>query len=268
MTRRPSRDRPPRLPDAPAAAASRPTRPPTIREQLVDGRVTGPHARLGRAEVAQWVRDTVVGAQHALLGIPSLAPLTPEDAWKAVDLVWGWSDDRSRAAIDPDRTLAGAVDGFARIVEAARAGARLTFATTRPASLLPLHQALARAARAAGARMLEQDRYGRLPSRRGALELWWHDGVAVVTDGSDLVGEDAVTIGEEWLFAVGRSDLVVADRGFAGAAVAAGHETVAFADLDAVALGVAATRGLPAHLVPLDEQRPPAAYAALLELVP
>ena len=46
--------------------------------------------------------------------------------------------------------------------------------------------------------------------------------------------------------------------------VAAGIETVAFADLDAPALSVAATRGRPLTLVPLDETRPPVAYDGLL----
>ena len=42
---------------------------------------------------------------------------------------------------------------------------------------------------------------------------------------------------------------------------------VAFADLDAVALAVAAWRGWPVRIVPLDQRRPPQAYSPLVELV-
>ena len=42
---------------------------------------------------------------------------------------------------------------------------------------------------------------------------------------------------------------------------------VAFADLDAVALAVAAWQGRAVRVVPLDEPRPPAAYAGLLDLL-
>jgi len=46
-------------------------------------------------------------------------------------------------------------------------------------------------------------------------------------------------------------------------ALNAGFEVVAFADLDAMALAVAAHRGRALRIVPLDERRPPAAYDPL-----
>jgi hypothetical protein len=42
---------------------------------------------------------------------------------------------------------------------------------------------------------------------------------------------------------------------------------VAFADLDAVALAVAAWRGLAVRIVPLSQHRPPQAYSPLVDLV-
>jgi hypothetical protein len=66
---------------------------------------------------------------------------------------------------------------------------------------------------------------------------------------------------------VGRPEIVVADRGFAAAALGAGLETVAFADLDAAVLGVAARRDHPVRLVPLDERRPPEAYAPIVAVL-
>ena len=64
-----------------------------------------------------------------------------------------------------------------------------------------------------------------------------------------------------------RPDLVVADHVYAGVASASGLEVVAFADLDAVALAVAAWQGRAVRIVPLDDRRPPAAYAGLLDLL-
>ena len=50
-------------------------------------------------------------------------------------------------------------------------------------------------------------------------------------------------------------------------AVATGLEAVAFADLDGIALAVAAWQGRSLRIVPLDDHRPPRAYAGLLDLL-
>ena len=42
---------------------------------------------------------------------------------------------------------------------------------------------------------------------------------------------------------------------------------VAFADLDAVALAVAAWQGRALRIVPLDDRRPPSAYSPLFDLL-
>jgi hypothetical protein len=93
----------------------------------------------------------------------------------------------------------------------------------------------------------------------------WVDHVAVVTDGAALLAEGSVEATEELLFTLPRPDLVVADHVHAGVAVACGLEVVAFADLDAIALAVAAWQGRALRVVPLDDRRPPPAYAALLD---
>jgi len=71
------------------------------------------------------------------------------------------------------------------------------------------------------------------------------------------------------LFTVGRPSLAVADGVFAVAAIAAGLDTIAFADLDAPAPALAAARGRPVEVVTVASGRPPGAYLpvrdALLE---
>ena len=169
-----------------------------------------------------------------------------------------------RGAINPDCTLVGARAAADRIAAAKAAGARVALATTRPASLLELTQWIADDL-ADGATILESDRatIDGAPGR----EVWWVGGVAVITDGAALLAADGVTGADDWLFAVGRPDLVVADRGFAGSALRAGCEVIAWADLDAPALSLAAARGRPIVVVPVDEQRPSAAYAVLAHVV-
>ena len=152
-----------------------------------------------------------------------------------------------------------------RLRDAAAAGARIALATTRPASLLGLAQWIAGDLADRGATLLVASTASlEGPARR---ELWWVGDVGVVTDGESLLADDVAVGGHDWLFAVGRPDLVVADRGFAGAAVRAGIETIAWADLDAPALSVAAARGRPVLVVPLAEQRPASAYDAVIRVL-
>lgn len=266
MTSRSRRPRPPRLDDPAPPLRGEPAEPTptTPRGRLLAGRASGPHPHLGRAEVAHSIACLTGGATGADYGL-DLGRVTREEAWDAIAEVWGWRGDAPRARIDPDRTIAGFDAALRRLRAVAAAGGRIAFATGRPASMLGVYRVLAAEATARGGTVLACDRYGPIDGR--GLALWWHDGVAVVTDGEGLLGDDGLDAGEEWLFAVGRCDLAVADHGFAGAAAAAGYETLAFVDLDAVALAVAARRGRPLGLVPLHDGCPPAAYAPLVERV-
>ncbi len=216
------------------------------------------------------MRRVVAGHPKALLGLERFERLTLDEVAGAVRVSWGWAPRSDAgepvARIDPDRTIEGMRAARRRIAAVARRGGRIAFATTRPASLLPLYQRLARAAHAEGAEVLSATEAG--PFRadgRSGRRLWWLDGVAVVTDGADLLGGHGLGAADELLFYLPRPDLVVADRGFAGGSLRDGLETVALADLNAAALGVAAGRGFLVTLVPLDDERPPAAYESLAE---
>jgi len=207
----------------------------------------------------------VNGSRAARLGCDGLDDCTRDEVEAALVKTHGWDPVAPRAAIDPDATLAALDAASARIRAAATAGARIAVATSRPASLLALAQWVAGEADRLGATLLTCDTASVDGPRR--RELWWVGDVAVLTDGSSLLAHDAVPGGDDWLFAVGRPDLVIADRGFAGAALRAGVEVVAWADLDAPALSLAAARGRSVVLVPLDEQRPATAYDAVIAVL-
>jgi len=246
----------------PELDGARPITPPTPRAQIVAARLAGKHAAVGRREVEHVVDRLASGAPDAGLGL-DFGPVAREEARDALVDIWGWDPGSPRATIDPDRTLAGLERACRRIASVAALGGRIALATGRPASFLPLYRAVAAHARALGGLVLTADEQ-RIDGRGGRV-LWWLDGVAVVTDGSAVLAEDAVDAGGEWLFALGIPDLVVADLGFAAAAAAAGHETVALAGFDGVALGVAARRGRPVSVVPIQDGQPPTAYRVAID---
>ncbi|HEY8217887.1 MAG TPA: phosphatase [Acidimicrobiia bacterium] len=265
MTRRPRGNRPPRLDDVqqPAASHDRPAAAPSIARTLADRRVAGTHARFGPAEVKAVLTRLAAGHADATLGL-DLGGVTREEAADALADVWGTTLDGTRVTIDPERTVAAAARAADRIAAVAGRGGRVALATGRPASLLAGYCVIVGALAPTDARIVDVGIFGPVP---GGRSLWWVDSVATITDGASLLADDGAVAGDEWLFAVGRPDLVIADRGFAAAAVGAGIETIALADVDAVVLGVAARRELPVCVVPLDEQRPPGAYEPLTALL-
>jgi hypothetical protein len=265
VTRRPKSRLPRKLPD-PARDRSVPARKePSHGDRLKDAHVAGRSARFSRDDVVSVTRALVRGDRAARLGLPPLSGLTEEHVAAAVTLVFGWDGNGTRARIAPNATIDGFRSACARILESAQNGGRIAFATARPASLLGVYRALAATASASGARVLDTVQSG--PVDRFGHRLWWVDGVAVLSDGESLVALDSKEAADELLFVLPEPDLVVADRVFAGTAVNQGYEVIAFADLDAVALAVAAWRGMSIRVVPVDDRRPPATYGALLELL-
>ncbi len=266
MSRRPRRNRPPRLDVDPVAAfadevvgivpGEPPAKVPTLRRRVLEARIAGTHTHFGRDAVKASIRALVNGDRRAKLGCDGLDACSPDEVRDALAATHGWDPNAPRAAIDPDCTVAAIEAAGLRIAEAAQAGARIAVATARPASLLGLAQFVAAEAAALGGRVLVSDR-ATIDGSAGR-ELWWIGGVAVLTDGAALLASDGA--GNDWLFSVGRPDLVIADRAYAGCALRAGYEVVAWADLDAPALAVAAARGRRVLVVPLDERRPASAY--------
>jgi hypothetical protein len=223
----------------------------------VQGGAAGPHPSLGRDEVWAAARHLAAEPRHD----PDQEPIAAQEVRDALVALAG-PQDGARACIDPDRALEAAGRAGAVLGRVARGGGTVAFATGAPASLLSLHTTVARAARDAGAQVVTCDAVG--PYLLGR-SLWWHASVAVATDGRTLVEERRPEAGDEWLFAVGRPDLVIADGIFARQAIAAGLETIAVADLDAPDAWLAAHRGGAVVVVPAASRRPPAAYEPLVE---
>lgn len=265
MSRKPKSRLPPKLPDRAAEQAPREDKGPNLRDLLKRERVAGRSARFGRDEVVGIMRRVAHGAPVTRLGLPPFEGLTLAHVEAAVAAEFGWEGDGPRARIAPGRTIDGFTAACDRILEVARDGGRVAFATSRPASLFPVYRRFVARVEAAGGEVLSTDESSTFGP--GGRRLRWIDKVAMLTDHESLLGDDSIEAANELLFTLPRPDLVVADRAYAGVAVGTGIETVAFADLDAVALAVAAWQGRAIRIVPLDERRPPRAYAPLLDLL-
>jgi hypothetical protein len=270
VTRRPATRRPPKLASVDVAPEAAPRHEPTVRQRLVESRISG-RQRIGRTEVLTTARRVVRGDPAALYELPPFPGISLDEVMAAIAGEWGPDlgspDLAATLSIDPDRTLGCAKVAFDRIADVARRGGRLVFATSRPASLLGLAQELARLTRAAGGVVLADDETGVASlDSHSDRRLRWFDDVAVITDGQALLGGPGFGAAGELAFHLAPPDLVVADRAIAGGFLATGIETVAPAGFDAVALAVAARRGEPVTLVPLDDSRPAAAYAVLTAL--
>ncbi len=249
-------------------SSRRQARLPSPRSRVVKARIAGRHDRLGRAELHSVMRRVVAGDPIALLGLERFDHVDLAELRAVASEVWGWDVDAPTVSIEPDRLMSSVRVASDRVVDVARRGGRILLATGRPASLLPLHQHVARLARSAGGHVLDGGDAGPISAAgRASARLWWLGGVAVLTDGDALLADPGLEAIDELLFAVPFPDLVVADRAYAGGALRAGIEVVALADLDALALGLAAVRGLPVTVVPLHERRPAPAYAALEPLL-
>ncbi|MGQ0826208.1 MAG: phosphatase [Actinomycetota bacterium] len=185
------------------------------------------------------------------------------EAWNAVRTVFGATPEVPH--IDPAAVLRGAVRAAACVRDVAATHGRIAFATATPASLLGVHATLARLARERGGDVVDGEDSG--PMRiDGRAPRWirWLDGIAVVTDGTALLGAVGPDGPKEWLFLIGRPRLAVADGPYAEAAHAAGIDVVAIVGLDRPALALPAARGAGCTVVPVPTARPARAYAPLV----
>ena len=191
-----------------------------------------------------------------------------EEAYDAVTRRIGNPPDREenpgRGCIDPARTAAGLVEAGERIEAVAGSGGRLIFATGHPGALILYYLGLAGWAQELGGDVLSVETRGLY--ERG-VSLDWAESVATLGDGASLFHSHDSEPMRDVLRQTRTVDLVVADHGFAGAAIAAGVPTVVVMDTNDPAFAVVAGRGADVTVVPMDDNRPLNAYATALDVV-
>ena len=188
-----------------------------------------------------------------------------EEAYEAVTLRTGHPPDREetggRGCIDPARTAKGLVEAGDRVRAVAEAGGTFVLATGHPGALLSYYLGLAAWVDELGGQTLVARTRGRY--ERGSI-LDWVGAVGAMGDGASLRHTHDASPMRDLLRELDGIDLVVADHGFAGAAVAAGIPAVAVMDTNDPALAVVASRGADVTVVPMDDNRPQGSYAAAL----
>jgi hypothetical protein len=138
---------------------------------------------------------------------------------------------------------------------------RIVLATGHPVGLAHLYHQLAGFLRTHGALVSSQGAGARWHDERlphpWIVDHW--DGVLMLTDGAEprhTHWPDAM----RRILDAGPVDLVIADHGFAGAAIEAGVETISIADVNDPALLVARAQGRTDHVLVFDDHVEPDAY--------
>lgn len=198
-----------------------------------------------------------------LSGVPE--PFGFEDIVRLVGEASGVPIDALAREGSPDIDARAVLDACEavgdRLATAARSGKRILFATGHPGDLDPLYGAIAELATSHGARIVRPAE-GSSWSDPEAGHDWtiaFHGAVGMVTDGQrprhTHRPDPMARILEREL-----PDLVLADHGFAGAAIEAGVETLCVADVNDPALIVAKAQGRSEVVVVLDDHVPAEAY--------
>jgi hypothetical protein len=232
---------------------------------LVEGGVAGP-AGHPHDNVFGNIRMLVDHDPDKLFGLSDMPePFGFEDIVRLVGEAAGVPIDALASEGSPDIDPGAVLDACERMGErlaaAARRRERVLFATGHPGDLDPLYGAIAELAEARGARIVRPGE-GIFWSDLGAGRRWtiaFHGSVGMVTD-EERPRHSHRPEPMEVMLTAERPDLVVADHGFAGAAIEAGVETLSIADVNDPALIVAKAQGRTDIVAVLDDHVPPGAY--------
>jgi hypothetical protein len=238
-------------------------------DRLLEAGVAGTNTSHGAENNLYKIELLLEGDADHTFGMEKLLEGTSfEEAYEAVARQTGHPPDREetrgRGCIDPARTAAGLLEAGERIRASAEAGESFVFATGHPGALLFYYLGLARWVEDLGGRTLTAEirrRYGR------GVRLDWVGPVGTLGDGASLFHTHSADPMQDVLRKLDAVDLVVADHGFAGAAIAAGIPTVAVMDTNDPALAVVAGRGGDLTVVPMDDNRPQNSYTVALEVL-
>jgi hypothetical protein len=237
-----------------------------LRRALVQGGVAGVEVSHPLDNVLWKIGRLVDGDPDLRFGLSGLPG--PYDQWDILGMVAdlaGFEPDRTRrhgpVEIDAEHVLATCDSAGSLLARAARPGRSAILATGHPTGLPILYLELGRLLAERGVRILEPlDGEVWTGGRHGTKRsIRYFHGVAMLTTHGSAVHTHSSEAMERML-AEERPDLVVADHGFAGAAIEAGVETVSVADVNDPALIVARALGRTEAVIVMDDNVRPEAY--------
>jgi Phosphatase len=238
-------------------------------DALLRAGVAGTNTSHGAENNLLKIRRLLEGEPSQTFGMEALlASVGFDEAYEAVTLQTGHPPDaeetEGRGCIDPARTAAGLVEAGERVRAVAEGGGSFVFATGHPGALLSYYLGLAAWVEELGGEELT----ARTPARYDKNSILdWVGPVGTLGNGASLWHTHDAGPMRDLLRELDDVDLVVADHGFAGAAVAAGIPTVAIMDTNDPALAVVARRGADLTVVPMDDNCPLSSYASALEVL-
>jgi hypothetical protein len=168
--------------------------------------------------------------------------------------------------VDPDKVIEAFEAIGDRLALAAERGERVILATGHPVGLPLLYQATAGLLATGGAKILRPLEGFTWKHEGRRRQIRYLGGVAVLTDRASSVHTHSPEAMELMLEESG-PDLVFADHGFAGAAMEAGIDTVAIADVNDPALMVAWKQGRGGPVAVMDDNVQPEAYWPCFQVI-
>jgi hypothetical protein len=229
---------------------------------LLDGGVAGVNSH-DRPNVFWKISRLVEGDPAAQFGLSGVDGGSFQEVLSLMAGAAGFDPDPSLrhgvVIVDPDRVLAACEAAGDRLARAAERGERVLVATGHPTGLPILYQETAHLLEEGGAKLL-RPLEGYTWERRGRRrQIRYFQGVAMLTDRASTLHTHEPEAMERMLEET-TPDLVLADHGFAGAAIEAGIDTVSIADVNDPALVVAQAQGRGGPVIVMDDNVQPESY--------
>ena len=229
-----------------------------LADGLVRAAIAGPVASHDRANVLWRIGRLVDGDPEEQFGMSGLRTYSVAEILALIAEETGFDADPTihlgSVSIEPTRVIRALKEAGARLTEAAKRGERVLLATGHPASLALLYGAVAELLREHGAKILTPMEGARCSDLVHVGAIRYVGDVGVFAH----IGDPIHTHGPEpmrRMLEEAEPDLVVADHGFAGAAIEAGVETIAIADVNDPAPIVAKAQGRTKLVVVMDDGR-------------
>jgi hypothetical protein len=233
-----------------------------LRSALLDGGVAGVNSH-DRPNVLWKIKRLVEGDPDAQFGLTRVSEPSFAEVLRLMAAAGGFSDDpdlrHGLVSVDPDRVLEAFGQIGDRLAEAARRGERVILATGHPSGLPLLYQAAGSLLEEGGAKLLRPLEGFTWREAGRKRQIRYFQGVAMLTDRASALHTHSPDPMRRML-EVATPDLVFADHGFAGAAIEAGFDTVAIADINDPALVVARAQGRCGPVAVCDDNVQPESY--------
>lgn len=234
-----------------------------LADGLVAGLVAGPVTSHDLDNVRRNIRLLHQGDPDKQFGMTGLRSLPPDEVLELVERAAGFRADGrfdGPVWVDPQLVLDACEAVGARLATAVERGERVVLATGHPRGLDHLYIEVGRLLRERGVRILTPaDGESWIDGDRGRRWIRYHEGLAMLTDDQRPLHTHGADVMVR-ILAEERPDLVLADHGFAGAAIQAGIEAISIADVNDPALVVARAVGRTEIVVVMDDNVAADAY--------